>query len=154
MYALTLRVRPRMRQQWIERGFKRIWRRGGDALYRYWEARLKVDSAARAAFDAMLGGQEAQVPVSRPKGSYPSPARMAANLASSMAKWVAAGMTVVNAEQFDMRLAVCRGCEKWDGEALAGLGRCQECGCSTQAKLRLATEQCPLGRWFPVTAES
>lgn len=40
-------------------------------------------------------------------------------------------------------LAVCAGCDKWEPQA----GRCLECGCFTALKSRLATEQCPLGRW-------
>lgn len=40
-------------------------------------------------------------------------------------------------------LAICAACEKWDEQAK----RCLECGCFMALKARLATEQCPLGRW-------
>ncbi len=40
-------------------------------------------------------------------------------------------------------LAVCAACDRWDDQA----GRCLECGCYMALKSRLATEQCPLGRW-------
>jgi hypothetical protein len=45
------------------------------------------------------------------------------------------------------REATCRACPEWDAAALKGTGRCRKCGCSTWAKLRMATERCPLGKW-------
>jgi hypothetical protein len=50
------------------------------------------------------------------------------------------------------RLAFCRLCDEWDGSGFGGTGRCRMCGCSTQAKLRMATECCPLGKWESLTA--
>jgi predicted Zn-ribbon and HTH transcriptional regulator len=48
------------------------------------------------------------------------------------------------------REAACRACEWWDAQALKGTGRCKKCGCSTWAKLRMATERCPMGKWEAV----
>ena len=45
------------------------------------------------------------------------------------------------------REATCRACPEWDASALNATGRCRKCGCSTWAKLRMATERCPLGKW-------
>jgi hypothetical protein len=45
------------------------------------------------------------------------------------------------------REATCRACPEWDAAALNNTGRCRKCGCSTWAKLRMATERCPLGKW-------
>ena len=49
------------------------------------------------------------------------------------------------------REATCRACAEWDAEALNNTGRCRKCGCSTWAKLRMATERCPLGKWEAVS---
>ena len=48
------------------------------------------------------------------------------------------------------REATCRACPEWDDEALNKTGRCRKCGCSTWAKLRMATERCPIGKWEAV----
>lgn len=50
------------------------------------------------------------------------------------------------------REATCRACPEWDAAALNGTGRCRKCGCSTWAKLRMATESCPLGKWEALPA--
>ncbi|MFZ9964799.1 MAG: hypothetical protein ACO3GO_06280 [Terrimicrobiaceae bacterium] len=49
------------------------------------------------------------------------------------------------------REAICRACPEWDAAALNSTGRCRKCGCSTWAKLRMATERCPLGKWEPAS---
>ena len=49
------------------------------------------------------------------------------------------------------REATCRACPEWDAAALNSTGRCRKCGCSTWAKLRMATERCPIGKWDPVS---
>jgi hypothetical protein len=50
------------------------------------------------------------------------------------------------------REATCRACPEWDASALNNTGRCRKCGCSTWAKLRMATEACPIGKWKAVSA--
>jgi hypothetical protein len=30
---------------------------------------------------------------------------------------------------------------------MRGTGRCSKCGCSTWAKLRMASEKCPIDKW-------
>lgn len=51
------------------------------------------------------------------------------------------------------REATCRACPEWDANALNKTGRCRKCGCSTWAKLRMATERCPIGKWEAVDKE-
>ena len=78
----------------------------------------------------------------------PSAVEMAANFAVAMGRWVAAGLPVASKDQHDARMAVCRGCDYWDGGARLGLGKCKSpgCGCS-QLKHWLATERCPQKKW-------
>ena len=52
------------------------------------------------------------------------------------------------------RESTCRACEWWDAAALNATGRCRKCGCSTWAKLRMATERCPIGKWEAVSVSS
>ena len=52
------------------------------------------------------------------------------------------------------REATCRACQEWDAAALNATGRCRKCGCSTWAKIRMATERCPLGKWEVISSPS
>lgn len=79
--------------------------------------------------------------------NYPKLTQQLKTFASSMANWVKNGLTRVPEEIYDKRLLVCKSCEFWDGKALKGTGRCRKCGCSTWAKLRLASEKCPIDKW-------
>ena len=47
------------------------------------------------------------------------------------------------AEEAFARMEICRGCDRFDAEAV----RCKECGCSMTLKTHLATADCPLGKW-------
>jgi len=58
-----------------------------------------------------------------------------------------AGFAITQPEALADREATCRACPEWDAQALNNTGRCRKCGCSTWAKLRMATERCPLGKW-------
>ena len=78
---------------------------------------------------------------------YPSLFQQAKNLTTSVANWVKDGAKVASEEVLKERMDICKKCEFWDAEAFAGTGRCKKCGCSTQAKLRMATEKCPEGKW-------
>jgi hypothetical protein len=46
-----------------------------------------------------------------------------------------------------VRIETCRSCDLWDAAGMRGTGRCRKCGCSTWAKLRMASEKCPIGKW-------
>ena len=62
-------------------------------------------------------------------------------------KFTASGFSTTPPEILAQREATCRACDQWDAAALNATGRCRKCGCSTWAKLRMATERCPLGKW-------
>jgi hypothetical protein len=62
-------------------------------------------------------------------------------------RFASSGMATPPTEILANREATCRACPEWDAAALKGTGRCRKCGCSTWAKLRMATERCPLGKW-------
>ena len=89
-----------------------------------------------------------------PEHTPPSIADMAKSFFSSAAKFVAAGMPRTPLEQLEVRLDTCRACEYWNPEGFGGTGSCLQCGCSTEAKLRMATSECPLGYWQAVPAHS
>ena len=69
-------------------------------------------------------------------------------------KFVRAGVPTINPEILAVREATCRACPEWDAAALNNTGRCRKCGCSTWAKLRMATEKCPLDKWGPVNTST
>ena len=77
----------------------------------------------------------------------PSLPQMAKTLGESLLKFAGSGFPIPDPETFNARLETCKGCEFWDESGFAKTGRCQKCGCSTQAKLRMATEKCPIGKW-------
>jgi hypothetical protein len=80
------------------------------------------------------------------KYSDPSFLRKVASAADAGLNWALQGFPVVTNEQHATRMALCQACEFWE----AGLvDRCTKCGCSS-LKLWLATEQCPVGKWFAV----
>jgi hypothetical protein len=69
------------------------------------------------------------------------------SLSSSAVNWAGNGFPVVTKEQLETRLATCKGCEFWDQKGFGNTGKCTKCGCSTQAKLRMATAKCPIDKW-------
>jgi len=71
-------------------------------------------------------------------------------LMKSLRRFTEAGMPSVSPEALASREAICRACPEWDAQALNATGRCRKCGCSTWAKLRMATERCPIGKWEAV----
>lgn len=150
VYALTLRDRPNNRHKWILRGF-RIANARPDFLLKYWDCRLsKGEADDLDMYQQVLGEYKAFLetkalaPVTV---ESPSPAKMVLSAAKAVAGWVQAGVPIASDEEVARRRACCLACEHWDGLALRGTGRCKLCGCSTWAKIRLATEECPEGRW-------
>ncbi len=79
-----------------------------------------------------------------PEISFPSLPELARNFLSATARWITAGLPVVDRAQFEQRVTVCKTCPEWLGDAL--IPRCRKCGC-TALKPWLATEKCPLGKW-------
>jgi predicted Zn-ribbon and HTH transcriptional regulator len=72
----------------------------------------------------------------------------------STAKFARSGFSTTPPEILAQREATCRACHEWDSAALNATGRCRKCGCSTWAKLRMATERCPLGKWEAISSPS
>jgi hypothetical protein len=70
-----------------------------------------------------------------------------AKVGAAFITWGKSGFTATPPEILAEREAACRACPEWDAAALNATGRCRKCGCSTWAKLRMATERCPLGKW-------
>lgn len=95
---------------------------------------------------------QAPVPQPVPANTPPSITDMAKSFFSSAAKFVAAGLPRTPLEQLQVRLDTCKSCPYWDSEGFGGTGRCKQCGCSTQVKLRMATSECPMGYWQAVPA--
>jgi hypothetical protein len=76
-----------------------------------------------------------------------TPYEKANSLVKAALDWTKSGFPIPDPETFNARLETCKGCEFWDETGFAKTGRCKKCGCSTQAKLRMATEKCPIGKW-------
>ena len=72
---------------------------------------------------------------------------MAHNFATAANKWVSSNFVKTDDATLETRLEACGGCEFWNSKGFGGTGRCMKCGCSTWAKLRMATEKCPIGKW-------
>lgn len=49
-------------------------------------------------------------------------------------------------ETVEKRKAICNDCQFWDAAGNMGFGKCLKCGC-TKAKLLLAAQECPIGKW-------
>ena len=78
---------------------------------------------------------------------YPTTVEMAQNFGNSTLGFVRSGFALADNETLSKRKEICGACEMWDSQALNGTGRCTKCGCSTWAKLRMASEKCPLEKW-------
>lgn len=76
----------------------------------------------------------------------PTISEMAASFARSAKQWIAGGAHTLSFEQYHQRLTTCQGCDRWNGEAFFGFGKCGKCGCSG-VKLYMNTEKCPLNKW-------
>lgn len=65
----------------------------------------------------------------------------------SSISWMKSGFDIIDDFNLSKRMQICISCEFWDKASFRGTGKCTKCGCSTWAKLRMATERCPLGKW-------
>lgn len=81
------------------------------------------------------------------KMALPKIATMAKTLTKSTTQWAVNGFKRTDEETLKNRTEVCQSCEFWNAQAFNNTGRCMKCGCSTWAKLRMATEKCPIGKW-------
>ena len=87
------------------------------------------------------------LPPKKENGEMPSVEEMAKSIAKSATQWIKGGVKITSESTFKTRLETCHGCEFWNPKGFGGTGRCMKCGCSTWAKLRMATEKCPVGKW-------
>jgi hypothetical protein len=89
--------------------------------------------------------------LSLPRGplGLPSLPEMARSASTSVMEWARSGFQPTKPETLQARLEECQKCEFWDSQGFFNTGRCRKCGCSTQAKLRMATASCPVGKWGP-----
>jgi len=81
-------------------------------------------------------------------------AQMIARFGHAAHRFARAGFASTPPEILATREATCRACLEWDATALNATGRCRKCGCSTWAKLRMATGRCPLGKWEAISSPS
>lgn len=86
-------------------------------------------------------------PPSSATSEPPSIGVMAKSITESAKKWVGGGLKITDDATLKYRLEACHGCEYWNPNGFKGTGRCMKCGCSTWAKLRMATEKCPINKW-------
>ena len=86
----------------------------------------------------------------RPANSRPLTTQ-AGNLAGAIGRVVKAAATGepirVTPEQRDQRWGLCMTCDQLVNN------RCKLCGCRFEAKIKLATERCPIGKWERVESE-
>lgn len=61
-------------------------------------------------------------------------------------RWAKSGFSWVDDSTLEHRTEICLLCPFWDALARMGMGKCKKCGCSS-AKLKLASEKCPMGKW-------
>jgi hypothetical protein len=106
----------------------------------------RVPNTLREQFRRVLG--DAEVP--KAPVTPPPLLKQAATATAALARWAAQGLPLATPEQVEARKAICAGCEFWESSAFNNTGRCQKCGCSTWAKLQLATEKCPIDKWGAV----
>jgi len=143
VYALTLEDRPAKRDKWLSRGFK-ITNTKPNLLLDYWHCRLEKGEERDIDMHKKVLARYRSV---MDKKEQPSTLAMIGSAATAVTKWVSSGARNATEEQIEIRKNICKGCEFWDSVALNNTGRCTKCGCSTWAKIRLATEACPIGKW-------
>lgn len=109
---------------------------------------VEVFFVDRSAIVPTPAGTTLQTALKRSFSDPQSPAATAAaTLGKAIVNWTASGFHATPPDILAAREATCRACPEWDATAMGGTGRCAKCGCSTWAKLRMATERCPLGKW-------
>ena len=149
VWPMTLELRQKTRHLWIRKGLYFV-KKHPDFLTNYWIKRLakqvpnEIEIYKR--FEEMANNG-----VIFPKIVVPlSKATLAKNVVGAAIKWISSGLKVTPEEMIEERKQICMSCEFWDAQAMNGTGRCLKCGCSTWAKIRLASESCPIDKWKAV----
>ena len=136
-----------MAKKWIARGFGKITKQ---RLVEYWQKRIEQYPEDFELYSNMLMAYQKTV---KPAQSTPEDKTapglwsMMKTAAEAGKNFVKSGMRFVTVEQFNEREAICKGCEYWNPKGYANTGQCLKCGCATKAKLKLASESCPLKKW-------
>ena len=73
------------------------------------------------------------------------------NLSNALYSWTKANRPVVNAQQWNNRITICRSCSYWFEDLAGGFAKCKKCGCGS-GKLLLTQSSCPLNppKWSSV----
>lgn len=85
-----------------------------------------------------------------PQIKPPSVFALVQSAMKATAGWASKGFRHTDEASLQHRIETCRACEFWNPQGFHYTGRCMKCGCSTWAKLRMATERCPIGKWGPI----
>ena len=88
--------------------------------------------------------------IQKQKIQEPDSFKKAESLLISSISWMQSGFEIANESETSKRKSICKDCEHWISSAWNGTGKCKLCGCSTWAKIRIATERCPIGKWEAV----
>lgn len=143
--GMTVYARPKNKKRWIERGFRRMDTRCPEVLYNYWLKKLEArEDQAIALYNQALATYQ-QMLRNRAQGL----GHQVKSAAVAAGKFIKSGMATVSEAQLEERMNICRACPEWDATAFANTGKCKLCGCATKAKLRMATEKCPINKWLP-----
>jgi hypothetical protein len=94
---------------------------------------------------SVMSGQQSpgqpQGPGAAKPNSGPGLLRMAMSATKAMATFVGSGMKTTPTEIQAKRSQTCASCEHHTGM------RCKICGCFTHVKVKMAHEDCPIGKW-------
>lgn len=71
-----------------------------------------------------------------------------ANFFTSTVNHVVNGMPQTSDPEQEKRLAICRGCDRYNEND--GNPKCMDCGCYLKIKTSWAGESCPQKKWLPV----
>jgi hypothetical protein len=74
---------------------------------------------------------------------YPPYVAQVGNLFRSALRFVRSGFKLTPKKERQARLEVCLGCDQYD----QAQKRCRKCGCVNSAKVWVASDKCPLGKW-------
>ena len=78
--------------------------------------------------------------------TLPTTFQMVQKFTKATYNWAKSGFKLADEAELARRKSICNKCNFWYPTARMGLGKCLKCGCSS-AKLKLASESCPIGRW-------
>ena len=78
--------------------------------------------------------------------TLPTTFQMVGKFTKATYNWAKSGFKLADETELKRRKLICNKCKFWYPTARMGLGKCLKCGCSS-AKLKLASEKCPIGKW-------